>query len=60
MILHPSIRHLQETHCGEYLRLHELLVAEAERSHLPEEPTARAALHDLLLRIRLAPAPVAA
>jgi predicted nucleotidyltransferase len=45
-----------EFHRGEYLRLHALLVAESERSHLPEEPTARAALHDLLLRIRLAPA----
>jgi predicted nucleotidyltransferase len=48
-----------EFHRGEYLRLNALLVAEAERSHLPEEPTARAALHDLLLRIRLAPAAVA-
>jgi predicted nucleotidyltransferase len=48
-----------EFHRGEYLRLHALLVAESERSHLPEEPTARAALHDLLLRIRLAPAAVA-
>lgn len=45
------------SHRAEYLRLHALLVAEAERSHLPEAPTARAALHDLLLRIRLSPPP---
>ena len=48
-------------HRAEYLRLNALLVAESERSHLPEEPTAHAALHDLLLRIRLgAPAAAAA
>lgn len=47
-----------EFHRAEYLRLNALLVDAAERSHLPEEPTARAALHDLLLRIRL-PAAVA-
>jgi uncharacterized protein len=48
-----------EFHRAEYLRLNALLVAESERSHLPEEPTAAAALHDLLLRIRLgAPAAV--
>jgi predicted nucleotidyltransferase len=46
-------------HRAEYLRLNTLLVDAAGRSHLPEEPTARAALHDLLLRIRLAPAAVA-
>ncbi|HEX6036515.1 nucleotidyltransferase domain-containing protein [Longimicrobium sp.] len=49
-----------EFHRGEYLRLHALLVNAAERSPLPDEPTAHAALHDLLLRIRLAPAAVAA
>jgi predicted nucleotidyltransferase len=46
-------------HRAEYLRLNALLVEAAERSHLPEEPTAHAALHDLLLRVRLAPATVA-
>ncbi|HEX5869029.1 MAG TPA: nucleotidyltransferase domain-containing protein [Longimicrobium sp.] len=45
-----------EFHRAEYLRLNEVLVDAAERSHLPEEPTARAALHDLLLRIRRTPA----
>jgi hypothetical protein len=49
-----------EFHRAEYLRLHDLLVESAARSHLPDEPTAHAALHDLLLRIRLAPAAVAA
>lgn len=49
-----------EFHRAEYLRLHELLVASAERSRLPEEPTAHAALHDLLLRIRLPHPAVAA
>ncbi|HST61289.1 MAG TPA: nucleotidyltransferase domain-containing protein, partial [Longimicrobium sp.] len=48
-----------EFHRGEYLRLNERLVEEAGRSALPDEPTARAALHDLLLRIRLSPAAVA-
>jgi len=48
-----------ELHRAEYLRLNAMLVESAERSHLPEEPTARAALHDLLLRIRRAPAAVA-
>jgi hypothetical protein len=42
-------------HRAEYLRLHDVLVDAAARSHLPDEPTAHAALHDLLLRIRLAP-----
>jgi uncharacterized protein len=48
-----------EFHRAEYLRLHELLVECAARSTLPEEPTAHAALHDLLLRIRRVPAAVA-
>ena len=37
----------------EYLRLRSLLTAEAERSALPEAPTAKGALHDLLQRIRV-------
>jgi uncharacterized protein len=41
-------------HEAEYLRLRERLVAEAERSALPDSPTAEAALKDLLRRIRLA------
>ena len=45
-----------EFHRAEYLRLNEVLVDAAGRSHLPEEPAARAALHDLLLRLRRAPA----
>jgi hypothetical protein len=36
----------------EYLRLRELLIAEAERTSLPEEATARDDLHHLLLRLR--------
>jgi predicted nucleotidyltransferase len=42
-----------EFHRAEYLRLCGVLADAAEASHLPEEPTARRALHDLLLRIRL-------
>lgn len=49
-----------DLHRAEYLRLHEVLVDAAGRSHLPEEPTARAALHDLLLRLHRAPATAAA
>lgn len=45
---------------AEYLRLNDVLVDAAERSHLPEEPTARAALHDLLLRLHRAPTAAAA
>lgn len=44
-----------DVHRAEYLRLHDMLVDAAHRSSLPEDPTAHAALHDLLLRIRLAP-----
>lgn len=40
-------------HRGEYLRLCALLVDAAEASALPREATARRALHDLLLRVRL-------
>jgi uncharacterized protein len=40
-------------HQGEYDRLVGILEAAAEASHLPEAPTARPALHDLLVRVRL-------
>lgn len=39
-------------HRSEYLRLRALLEAERDRSALPEGPTARAALEDVLLRLR--------
>lgn len=44
-------------HRGEYLRLHALLVESAGRTHLPATAgeATRAALNDLLLRVRLAP-----
>lgn len=47
---------------AEYLRLHEVLVVSAERSHLPDEPSeeTRAALHDLLIRLRLGTVALAA
>src|SRR5947209_17579300 len=41
-------------HRGEYERLRGELHAAAEASALPESPRARAALHDLLVRLRLA------
>jgi hypothetical protein len=40
-------------HCGEYLRLSRVLAEAAEASALPPAPTARTALHDLLLRVRM-------
>ncbi|HEX9935891.1 MAG TPA: nucleotidyltransferase domain-containing protein [Longimicrobium sp.] len=40
-------------HRGEYLRLSRVLAEAAEASTLPPAPTARAALHDLLLRVRM-------
>jgi predicted nucleotidyltransferase len=40
-------------HEKEYHRLVELLEASAAASELPEAPTARPALHDLLVRLRL-------
>lgn len=40
-------------HRAECAKLVELLKAEGERSSLPEHPTARPQLHDLLVRIRL-------
>jgi len=42
-----------EFHRGEYLRLGRALVDAAEASTLPLAPTSRAALHDLLLRLRM-------
>jgi hypothetical protein len=47
-------------HRAEYLRLSRMLAEASEASSLPDESTARAALHDLLLRIRLGAAAVAA
>jgi hypothetical protein len=38
---------------SEYLRLRELLAAEAERSTLPDTPTAGTAMSDFLQRIRV-------
>jgi predicted nucleotidyltransferase len=40
-------------HHAEFRRLIDLLETSAEASHLPEAPTARPALHDLLVRLRL-------
>ena len=40
-------------HAAEYARLVEELGAAAERSRLPEEPTARRELDELLVRLRL-------
>ena len=42
-----------EFHRSEYLRLSRRLAEAAEQSRLPEQATTRAALHDLLLRVRL-------
>jgi len=42
-----------EFHRGEYPRLLGELEAARDQSHLPEAPTARAALNDLLVRIRM-------
>ena len=39
-------------HKAEYVRLVGDLERAAETSNLPEEPTARPALHDLLVRLR--------
>lgn len=44
-----------EFYKGEYERLVARLEAEAAESHLPDEPTCRDALNDLLVRIRLTP-----
>jgi predicted nucleotidyltransferase len=40
-------------HEAEYQRLIELLEESARKSTLPEEPSARPALHELLVRLRL-------
>ncbi len=40
-------------HEGEYLRLRSELEAASERSALPTEPSARPALHDFIVRLRL-------
>jgi predicted nucleotidyltransferase len=40
-------------HEAEFQRLLALLEASSEASHLPEAPSARSALHDLLVRVRL-------
>lgn len=42
-----------QLHESEYARLREVLRAEHERSSLPEGPSSRAALNDLLVRVRL-------
>ena len=44
-------------HEDEYVRLRATLEQTAESSTLPELPTARPALHDLLVRLRLGPMP---
>jgi hypothetical protein len=41
-----------DAHRREYERLRSELEVAAERSHLPEAPSARAALSDLLVRLR--------
>jgi uncharacterized protein len=45
-----------EFHRSEFQRLVGVLEAAAAASNLPQEPNSRLALHDLLLRVRLAPA----
>lgn len=40
-------------HEREYTRLCQVLEEESQKSHLPEEPSARSALHDLLVGLRL-------
>jgi uncharacterized protein len=40
-------------HRGEFTRLRDILEEEYQTSSLPEGPTSRAALHDLLVRIRI-------
>ncbi len=41
-------------HRQEYERLRQVLTEAAQASHLPEAPSARPALNDLLVRVRLA------
>lgn len=45
-----------DRHRCEYARLSELLELESSRSTLPDQPTGRAALNDLLVRVRMATA----
>ncbi|MDE0027732.1 MAG: hypothetical protein OXP69_25240 [Spirochaetaceae bacterium] len=53
----PEQDHLPATdvrlHAAEYERLVGVLRAAADAFHLPEQPSAKPALHDLLLRLRL-------
>ena len=53
----PEQDHLPPTdmrfHAAEYERLVAVLRAAADASHLPEQPRAKPALHDLLIRLRL-------
>ena len=53
----PEQDHLPPTdlrfHAAEYERLVGVLRAAADTSHLPEQPSAKPALHDLLIRLRL-------
>jgi len=53
----PEQNHLPSTdvrfHAAEYERLVGVLREAADASHLPEQPRAKPALHDLLLRLRL-------
>ncbi|HEY3741137.1 MAG TPA: nucleotidyltransferase domain-containing protein, partial [Bryobacteraceae bacterium] len=44
----------RDFHRNEYNRLTALLEHEASQSKLPEEPTCREALNDLLIRVRIA------
>ncbi|PZD74280.1 hypothetical protein C1752_01439 [Acaryochloris thomasi RCC1774] len=42
-----------EFHEREYMRLYQTLEAASQASHLPDEPSAKPDLHDLLIRLRL-------
>jgi predicted nucleotidyltransferase len=44
-------------HQQEYQRLNQALEAASNNSHLPDTPSAKEALHDLLVRVRLSPIP---
>jgi hypothetical protein len=51
---HATLRDADvEFHRGEYLRLRAALESARDASTLPEQPTARPVLNDLLLRLRL-------
>jgi predicted nucleotidyltransferase len=45
--------HGMEFYTKEYLKLEQMLADAAEHSHLPKEPSGRAELNDLLIRLRL-------